>query len=97
MEMNASFIGLYAITVYYLYGYLEKRERLEWLLLLPVLMALTITITITNTNAYYENIVTNPLEQNIVSFIASFIILAVCLTIPVSIVLFFKKRKGEVQ
>ncbi|MEG7759687.1 hypothetical protein U2179_15705, partial [Listeria monocytogenes] len=52
---------------------------------------------ITNTNAYYENIVTNPLEQNIVSFIASFIILAVCLTIPVSIVLFFKKRKGEVQ
>lgn len=95
MEMNASFIGLYAITVYYLYGYLEKCERLEWLLLLPVLMALTITIT--NTSAYYENIVTNPLEQNIVSFIASFIILAVCLTIPVSIVLFFRKRKGEVQ
>ncbi|EAG7504402.1 hypothetical protein GWG23_02635 [Listeria monocytogenes] len=95
MEMNASFIGLYAITVYYLYRYLEKRERLEWLLLLPVLMALTITIT--NTNAYYENIVTNPLEQNIVSFIASFIILVVCLTIPVSIVLFFRKRKGEVQ
>ncbi|EAG9637147.1 hypothetical protein D4C29_14230 [Listeria monocytogenes] len=95
MEMNASFIGLYAIIVYYLYGYLEKRERLEWLLLLPVLMALTITIT--NTIAYCENIVTNPLEQNIVSFIASFIILAVCLTIPVSIVLFFRKRKGEVQ
>ncbi|EBF5118840.1 hypothetical protein FH004_07900 [Listeria monocytogenes] len=95
MEMNASFMGLYAIIVYYLYGYLEKRERLEWLLLLPVLMALTITIT--NTIAYYENIVTNPLEQNIVSFIASFIILAVCLTIPVSIVLFFRKRKGEVQ
>ncbi|EFR93903.1 hypothetical protein HCA24_12350 [Listeria innocua] len=95
MEMNASFIGLYAITVYYLYGYLEKRERLEWLLLLPVLMALTITII--NTITYYGNIVTNPLEQNIVSFIASFIILAVCLTIPVSIVPFFRKRKGEVQ
>ncbi|WP_271002109.1 hypothetical protein [Listeria seeligeri] len=95
MEINASFIGLYAITVYYLHRYLEKRERLEWLLLLPVLMALTITIT--NTITYYGNIVTNPLEQNIVSFIASFIILALCLTIPVSIVLFFRKRKGEVQ
>ncbi|EAF5857370.1 hypothetical protein RC101_001989 [Listeria monocytogenes] len=95
MEMNASFIGLYAIAAYYLYGHLEKRELLEWLLLLPVLMALTITII--NTITYYGNIVPNPLEQNIVSFIASFIILAVCLTIPVSIVLFFRKRKGEVQ